>query len=271
MTDELKIIKKERIMTILLVFLLLLFVFLIIFVAANKEQNIVEEEKFDKTDANNYVKVESVDTTPYLSVYRSVNLKKLTFTTITEILVGNFYTKQEEYLNILENNIDTNKKFIEKYNVDNNIANYTANSKIDSILLYDIKDDVLSVLYLIEDKVDYKELNNYIVNVFIDIENNSLVDTDTLLNKYLVTKDEIASRIFDIILEKNKELNNDDIKNKREEYTKKIIDNFDRYIYLYFNDDSLYLKYNRNNIINDLFDTNLENIEYSTLKIDIIK
>ena len=45
------------------------------------------------------------------------------------------------------------------------------------------------------------------------------------------------------------------------------MDNFDSYIYMYFNDNNLYLKYNRNEISNFLFNEDLEIGKYSTLKI----
>jgi len=151
--------------------------------------------------------------------------------------------------------------------------------KIESIVGYYIKDDILSLLYLVEDNVDYLGLNNYITNIFIDLKNNSLVNQESILTKYNLTKEKIASEVFDSVLNKhdgniidkdtNQEIVIEEIKNKKDEYTKVLIENFDEYIYLYFLDNNLYLKYNVNDISEKLFNEELNNIKYSTLKINI--
>lgn len=278
MDNELKRDKKITFMTILLIILLILFCFIIIFVITNKDKQIVEEKPTVIT-ADNFIKKENIDDQKYLSVYKSVNLKKVTFTGITEVLVSNFYSKQDTILTTLENNIATNKEYIDNYNAINNVSDYTANSKIESIVGYYIKDDILSLLYLVEDNVDYLGLNNYITNIFIDLKNNSLVNQESILTKYNLTKEKIASEVFDSVLNKhdrniidkdtNQEIVIEEIKNKKDEYTKVLIENFDEYIYLYFLDNNLYLKYNVNDISEKLFNEELNNIKYSTLKINI--
>ena len=185
--EIMRIKKKENIMTIVLVFLLILFCFVVLFVISNKGSSVVIEKPITDLDASNYVKIEEIDTSAYSSVYKNVDLKKVKFSNITEVLLSDFYTNQDNIITTLESNIHVNKQFIENYNKENNITNYSANSKIETILLYEINDNVLSVIYLVEDIVDYKEVSNNINNIFIDLKNNSVLDNETLLDKYNLT------------------------------------------------------------------------------------
>lgn len=279
MEEEIKKSKKtENIMTVLLVFLIILFVFVVIVVVINKDRTVVEEEP-PVIDENTYISVENIDNTEYLTIYESANLKKVSFINMPEVLVSNFYNKQEEFISTLNNNITTNKDFIDEYNANNNITDYTVNSKLDSIVLYDLKDNILSLLYLIEDNVDYIGLTNYITNIFVDVSTNSLVNTDTLINTFSLSKEEIALEIFNIIVNEhadkfinndtNVELTKEEILTNQETYINTLVENFDFYIYLYFNQEELYLKYNKNDIANLLFNENLKTIQYSTLKLNI--
>ena len=278
MEEELKIKKKEIIMSIILGILILLFLFVVLLVVSNKEE-VVTEKPFDINDVERYVRIEELDNTDYLTVYKSVNLKQIKFLNIQEVLVSNFYNKQNEYLDTLNNNIVTNKDFIDKYNSDNKIENYKVNSKIDTLVLAEVNDGILSVLYLIEDTVDYKGLTNYITNIFIDVKNNSVVSNDTLLSKYNLTKEIISKDVYNKVFTKHDEtfidkdngiiLTKVDIQEKEEEYIKVLTENFDEYIYLYFDDNDLRLKYNLNDISNKLFNENLKTETYKTLKVNI--
>lgn len=276
MEDIKKMQQKENIMTIILIILILIAIFIIIFVYTNKDkQNIVEQpqQEIEKV----YVKTEKVDTTDYLTIYEEVDLEKLTFVNIPEILVSNFYQKQEEIINTIHNNIELNKEFIDKYNKDNNITNYDLNSKIDSNNLIEKKDNILSVLYLVEDNVDYVGLKNYIINIFIDVSTNTLMSNNTILEKYNITTESICSKIMDRVIEEHegniidKETKNEtpleEIKNKKEEYIKKLTENFDTYIYPYFYQNNLYFKFNKHDIANFLFNEDLKTAQYSTLKV----
>lgn len=279
MNDEIKKMKKkENIMTVLLVFLILLFVFVIILVVTRKEDNGVLEEP-QIIDENTYIDIDNIDNTEYMTVYKNANLKKVTFKNIPLVLVSNFYTKQDEFINTLNNNIIVNKDFIDKYNTDNNITDYTVNSEVDTILLFDLKDNILSLLYLIEDNVDYVGINNYITNIFVDVSTSSIINTNELLTRYSLNKENISLEVFknvinyhdDIFIDKdtNEETTKDDIIARQDEYINLLIDNFDAYIYLYFNQENLYLKYNRNDISKLLFNEDLDNVKYSTLKLEI--
>ena len=73
----------EKIMIGLLVIFILLFVFVVIFVIANKKDNTVVEVPNNNLDATNYVLMEEVDTTKYMDLYSSVNLKKISFKNLT--------------------------------------------------------------------------------------------------------------------------------------------------------------------------------------------
>lgn len=279
MNDEIKKMKKkENIMTVLLVFLILLFVFVIILVVTRKEDNGVLEEP-QIIDENTYIDIDNIDNTEYMTVYKNANLKKVTFKNIPLVLVSNFYTKQYEFINTLNNNIIVNKDFIDKYNTDNNITDYTVNSEVDTILLFDLKDNILSLLYLIEDNVDYVGINNYITNIFVDVSTSSIINTNELLTRYNLNKENISLEVFknvinyhdDIFIDKdtNEETTKDDIIARQDEYINLLIENFDAYIYLYFNQENLYLKYNRNDISELLFNEELDNVKYSTLKLEI--
>jgi len=270
--------KKETIMTILLVILIIIFVFVIIVVVINKDKTVVPEQP-PIIDENTYITLEDIDNTEYLTIYENVNLKRVNFTNMPSVLVSNFYNKQEEVINTLNNNITINKEFIDKYNTDNNITDYTVNSKLESIIIYDLNDNILSLLYLIEDNVDYIGLTNYITNIFVDVSTNSLVNTDTLLDTYNLNKEDISLEIFNNVVDyhddkfinkdTNEELTKEDVQNNQEEYINLLVENFDTYIFLYFNQDNLYLKYNKNDIANFLFNENLVTTQYSTLKLDI--
>lgn len=271
--------KKETIMSVILTFLILLFAFVIIFVVANKSNKYVKEEPITELDASNYVKIEKYTLENSDLVYKNADLNKVSFINVTEVLLTDFYTKQDEIFKSIQDNITINKEFIDNYNSSNNITDYSANSSIESILLYEIKDDVLSVIYVIEDLVDYKEVSNNIINILIDLKNNSKVSNETLLNKYNISKDDVVSKVFDSVVDSHddkiinkdtkEEISKNDIKTKKDEYQKILLDNFYNYIYLYFYQGNLYLKYNKSDISELLFNENLENKKYSTLKLDI--
>lgn len=280
MENDIKKMKKnETIMSVVLVFLILAIVFVIVFVVANKNTEYVIEEPISELDASNYVKLEEYHLENSDLVYKNVELNKVSFINVTEVLLTDFYNKQDEILKSIQDNIAINKQFIDNYNSSNNITDYSANSNIESILLYEIKDDILSVIYVIEDSVDYKEVSNNIINILINLKNNSKVSNETLLNKYNISKEDVVSKVFDSVVDShddnfiNKDTKEDiskgNIKNKKDEYQKILLDNFDNYIYLYFYQDNLYLKYNKSDISELLFNENLINIRYSTLKLDI--
>ena len=277
--DIKKIKKKETIMSVILAFLLIIFAFVVIFVVANKSNEYVKEEPITELDASNYVKVEDYTLENSELVYKGVDLNKVSFTNLTEVLLTDFYTKQDEALKSLQENIAINKEFIDSYNSSNNVTDYSAKSNVESILLYEVKDGVLSVIYVIEDSVDYKEVSNHMINILIDLKNNSKVSNETLLNKYNIKKEDIASKVFDLVVDShgdkfinkdtNEEVGKNDIVTKKNEYQKMLLDNFDNYIYLYFYQENLYLKYNKTDISELLFNENLANVRYSTLKLDI--
>jgi len=277
MDEEIKKIKKkETIMTCILILLLLIVIFIIIFVFANKDNNIVSEQP-PIIDENNYIRLEDVVNENYQAIYKSVNLKKVTFINIQEVLVSNFYSKQEEIINTINDNITENKDFIDKYNIDNNITDYTVNSKIDSNVLYEYKDNILSLLYLVEDSVDYIGLTNHITNIFIDVSGGQILNNDAILEKYSLTKENICNQAFNRVVNEHdgnfvdkdtkEELTKEDILNNQDKYIKTLVDNFDTYIYPYLNQESLYFKFNKNDISNFLFNEDEETIQYSTLKI----
>lgn len=281
MDSELKKMKqKENVMTVILVLLILLMAFIIIFVYTNKkEYGLNPQEDIPVIDENNYINLKDIDSSKYLSIYTSANLYEVSFINVPDVLVSSFLERQEEILNTLNENLDINKEYIENYNKENEIDDYVVKSNLSSIVLFDLKDNILSLLYLIEDEVDYIGLNNHISNIFIDISDNSLVNNDKLLNKYSLTKDNICLEIFNNVVEYHsdkfinketlEELTKEDILKDKEEYVDLLVDNFDNYVYLYFNQENLYLKYNKNDIANFLFDEELDTIKYSTLKLEI--
>ena len=266
-----KLNKREIIAIIALIIMILLFLTIVIVVKENKD-NIQIEEKPLQIDENAYIKIEDLQNEEYTKLYKSVNVKRVAFKNIKEELIKDFDTKQNEIINIINSNIDSNKEFIDNYNLDNNITNYEINSTLDSIVLYDMKDDILSVLYLVEDKIDYKELNNNIINIFIDVKNNKVLSSEELLTKYNNTKENISKQVLENVIKDHKNnfgnLTQEQVKDNQIEYINKIVENFDNLIYLYFNEENIYLKYNKNEIYNLLFNEKLSKIKYSTLKIE---
>lgn len=261
--------KKEKIMVIVLILLILLFTFVVLFVIANKDNNddnVLEVPNY-YDDVNNYILLEEIDTAEYYNLYKSVNLKKVNFKNVSELLYSEFNEKQEEYINTINNNIKNNEEFIDNYNKENNIDDYKINSNIDSIILYEINDGVISLLYLIEDNVDYVGLNNYIYSIFIDVKNNAILSDEIILEKYGKTKKEVSGKIFDNFILSVDDENVDEIMDKKEEYISIISNNFSTYVYLYVNDNELYVKYNKSDFNKLLFDKKIDNVKYSTLKI----
>ena len=255
----------EKIMIGLLVIFILLFVFVVIFVIANKKDNTVVEVPNNNLDATNYVLMEEVDTTKYMDLYSSVNLKKISFKNLTNESTKEFTNKQDEIIKSLEDSISVNKEFVNEYNKEHNVTGYKSTSKLESIILTNINNNILSVLYLIEDEVDYKKVNNYIANLFVDTVSKNLLSSEEVLSKYGLSKEGISRRVFDLVIEGKD--NKDELTKEADSYSSKIIDNFDKYIYLYFNSDGIYLKYNKSDISNYLFNSSLDNVKYSTYKI----
>ena len=255
----------EKIMIGLLVIFILLFVFVVIFVIANKKDNTVVEVPNNNLDATNYVLMEEVDTTKYMDLYSSVNLKKISFKNLTNESTKEFTYKQDEIIKSLEDSISVNKEFVNEYNKEHNVTGYKSTSKLESIILTNINNNILSVLYLIEDEVDYKKVNNYIANLFVDTVSKNLLSSEEVLSKYGLSKEGISRRVFDLVIEGKD--NKDELTKEADSYSSKIIDNFDKYIYLYFNSDGIYLKYNKSDISNYLFNSSLDSVKYSTYKI----
>lgn len=255
----------EKIMIGLLVIFILLFVFVVIFVIANKKDNTVVEVPNNNLDATNYVLMEEVDTTKYMDLYSSVNLKKISFKNLTNESTSEFIKKQDEIIKSLEDSISVNKEFVNEYNKEHNVTGYKSTSKLESIILTNINNNILSVLYLIEDEVDYKKVNNYIANLFVDTVSKKLLSSEEVLSKYGLSKEGISRRVFDLVIEGKD--NKDELTKEADSYSSKIIDNFDKYIYLYFNSDGIYLKYNKSDISNYLFNSSLDSVKYSTYKI----
>lgn len=255
----------EKIMIGLLVIFILLFVFVVIFVIANKKDNTVVEVPNNNLDATNYVLMEEVDTTKYMDLYSSVNLKKIRFKNLTNESTKEFTDKQDEIIKSLEDSISVNKEFVNEYNKEHNVTGYKSTSKLESIILTNINNNILSVLYLIEDEVDYKKVNNYIANLFVDTVSKNLLSSEEVLSKYGLSKEGISRRVFDLVIEGKD--NKDELTKEADSYSSKIIDNFDKYIYLYFNSDGIYLKYNKSDISNYLFNSSLDSVKYSTYKI----
>ena len=255
----------EKIMIGLLVIFILLFVFVVIFVIANKKDNTVVEVPNNNLDVTNYVLMEEVDTTKYMDLYSSVNLKKISFKNLTNESTREFSNKQDEIIKSLEDSISVNKEFVNEYNKEHNVTGYKSTSKLESIILTNINNNILSVLYLIEDEVDYKKVNNYIANLFVDTVSKNLLSSEEVLSKYGLSKEGISRRVFDLVtLGKD---NKNELTKEADSYSSKIMDNFDKYIYLYFNSDGIYLKYNKSDISNYLFNSSLDSVKYSTYKI----
>ena len=255
----------EKIMKGLLVIFILLFVFVVIFVIANKKDNTVVEVPNNNLDVTNYVLMEEVDTTKYMDLYSSVNLKKISFKNLTNESTKEFTDKQDEIIKSLEDSISVNKEFVNEYNKEHNVTGYKSTSKLESIMLTNINNNILSVLYLIEDEVDYKKVNNYIANLFVDTVSKNLLSSEEVLSKYGLSKEGISRRVFDLVIEGKD--NKDELTKEADSYSSKIMDNFDKYIYLYFNSDGIYLKYNKSDISNYLFNSSLDSVKYSTYKI----
>lgn len=255
----------EKIMIGLLVIFILLFVFVVIFVIANKKDNTVVEVPNNNLDVTNYVLMEEVDTTKYMDLYSSVNLKKISFKNLTNESTKEFTDKQDEIIKSLEDSISVNKEFVNEYNKEHDVTGYKSTSKLESIILTNINNNILSVLYLIEDEVDYKKVNNYIANLFVDTVSKNLLSSEEVLSKYGLSKEGISRRVFDLVIEGKD--NKDELTKEADSYSSKIIDNFDKYIYLYFNSDGIYLKYNKSDISNYLFNSSLDSVKYSTYKI----
>ena len=261
--------KKEKLMVVLLVLLILLFSFVILFVIANKDKNnnnVVEVPNY-YDDVNNYIILENIDDTDYANLYSSVNLKRVKFKNVSALLYNKFNEKQEEFINTINNKLEKNREYVEQYNKDNNIQDYKINSSIDSIILYEINDGVISLLYLIEDNVDYIGLNNYIYSIFIDVKNNAILSNENILNKYDKTLNDVCNNIFDNFILDIEDDNIDKIKENKEEYVSIISNNFSSYVYLYVNNNNLYVKYNKSDLYRILFDKEVDNVKYSTLKI----
>lgn len=255
----------EKIMIGLLVIFILLFVFVVIFVIANKKDNTVVEVPNNNLDVTNYVLMEEVDTTKYMDLYSSVNLKKISFKNLTNESTKEFTDKQDEIIKSLEDSISVNKEFVNEYNKEHDVTGYKSTSKLESIILTNINNNILSVLYLIEDEVDYKKVNNYIANLFVDTVSKNLLSSEAVLSKYGLSKEGISRRVFDLVIEGKD--NKDELTKEADSYSSKIIDNFDKYIFLYFNSDGIYLKYNKSDISNYLFNSSLDSVKYSTYKI----
>ncbi len=266
--------KKKGLNKILIIILLVVIILIVVFVIIGKTNKNKDKDnvKNEVVAVSNYIQVSDVNTSNYLNVYKEAKIKRVRFLNVSEILTNDFYNKQDEFINTVNQNLISNKEYIENYKKTNNINNYILNSTISTLVLADIKDDILSVIYLIEDNLDYRGTETYITNTFINLKNNAIVTNDNILSKYNVTKNEIASSIFDNILSDydkyfSNKLTKEQLQSKKADYVYKLIENFDEYIYLYINQGNLYSKYSKKDISKLLFEENFPNMAYSTYKV----
>ena len=122
-----------------------------------------------------------------------------------------------------------------------------------------MKDGVLSILYLIEEEIDYKGVNNYINNIVIDVKNNKVLSNDDILSSYNVSTEQVINEVYNNYT-MDKELDKD-------VFVSKISDKIDDYIYLYVYMDSLYLKYNKSDISKLVNEEDVASVRYSTVKL----
>lgn len=256
--------KKEKIMTALLVVLILFCVFIILLVISNKEEDTPPEVPNNVLSVENYLKIEDINTEEYTDVFKEINLKRVIFKNINNELVTDFNNKQDELINSL----NQNKSYILEYNQNNNITDYKPNSVIFNNILYELDNNILSVLSYVREKIDYKEESSYINNILIDIKNNKLLTNNEFLDNYNISKEVIVNDLFNEI-----KSNITQSSKTEEEYKNLLIDNFDDYAYLYIykgtdNVNNFYMKYNLNQVLNILLEQELENSsEYTTMKI----
>ena len=234
-----------------------------------------EYQGYDKKETNkfiNYNVKDYIETTPiifsnYSDVYSSINVSKITFKNLDGDLTKTFENEEAELIDYINKYYDELKKE----------EDYTSNNTVTTLIKTQVNSTVLSVFY--EMDFNIQNINrSYVLTLNIDLKTNKILTTEDLLLKYSYTKEYIAEKLFnddiminanEIVVDKNTNisLTKNDIEKKKNEYVKRITDDFNNIIKVYIENNSLVLVYNKKDL-NDLF---FENNYINELKIKYLK
>ena len=234
-----------------------------------------EYQGYDKKETNkfiNYNVKDYIETTPivfnnYSDVYSSINVSKIAFKNLDSDLTRTFENEETELIDYINKYYDEIKKE----------DNYTSDNTVTTLIKTQVNSTVLSVFYEID--FDIQNINrNYVLTLNIDLKTNKVLTTEDLLLKYNYSKEYIAEKLFnddiminanEIVVDKNTNisLTKNDIEKKKNEYVKRITDDFNNIIKVYIENNSLVLVYNKKDL-NDLF---FENNYNNELKIKYLK
>ena len=234
-----------------------------------------EYQGYDKKETNkfiNYNVKDYIETTPiifsnYSDVYSCINVSKITFKNLDSDLTKTFENEEAELIDYINKYYDELKKE----------EDYTSNNTVTTLIKTQVNSTVLSVFY--EMDFNIQNINrSYVLTLNIDLKTNKILTTEDLLLKYSYTKEYISEKLFnddiminanEIVVDKNTNisLTKNDIEKKKNEYVKRITDDFNNIIKVYIENNSLVLVYNKKDL-NDLF---FENNYINELKIKYLK
>lgn len=209
-----------------------------------------------------YVEVKPVLFDDYNDTYTSINVSKVNIKNIDNDRVKEFIRREDELIN-----------YISAYRLEVKKDNYTPNNSCSSNVKMQINGTILSIYYELDFMLDPNIFDNnikkYFISINIDLNTNTVLSNDDLLNRYDYTREYLSQKIFEedvlisnnqVVIDKNTNisLTKNDIEKKKSEYTNRIVSEFDDLIVLYIEDKSLAMVYDKKEVNNIFFDNNYD-------------
>lgn len=199
----------------------------------NNNDNEIKEKAPEKEeyDASEYIDLEDV-------VFNSkVSTKKVKLQNLSDDITKDFYKQQDEVIDSI--NISDSDIFNVEYKLE-----------------YFINDNILSILYTIEETNEIGTCANKMAVTNIDLKNNILITEEELLRKAGVTYDSIVDNEYEKELENWKKLNDDsdsemayyevtfsDFRDNKEKYVDEGLKKIPDIIYTYIEDGKIKYDY----------------------------
>ena len=262
--------KKDFVIgSIILGILLFMLCSVIVIVLYKKELDSSLNNAISDYIVSDYVYVEKVDLSRYNDIYTGdLQIPKINLNNLSSDVKDKFNTNMNDIISNIDEVSSSLRSKIE--------GEYTPNSSISINMDYSIYNDILSVKYVIYINRDF-DLGMYIDNIYLnyDLNNNKELSNKELLDKDNIDINTISTSLFNYnilndnnIIDKvidsvsNEEITLDYIKENKEEYIKRISDNFDNKVNIYYGVNKIEIGYFPDEIINICYKQELLNNEY---------
>lgn len=250
---------------------LVLFVAVILLLAGSLLFFIFDKQGMTKNKNGNYISYnvdDYVEIMPlifcdYFDVYNKIDVSKINIKNLSSELIQEFENEQRQVIEY----ITLYYKQIKSKDIYSNINTVISTTKAQ------VNGTILSIYHRIDFDLDsniFVNTNkNYVIICNIDLRTNKILTNDDLLSKYNYSKEYIAEKFFieDILInngqiviakDTNISLTRKDIERKKDDYIKRIIEEFDDIVTTYVDNGSLVLTYDKKDLKSIFFDNEFD-------------